>query len=205
MKIPGYRIEKEIGHGGMSTVYLAEQESLKRQVAIKVMSPALAADRTFGERFFAEGETVAQFNHPHIVAVYDLGAEGHNYYLIGEYISGGDLRGRLEQGRISPADALNITRQIADALGFAHAKGYVHRDVKPGNIMFRDTGAAVLSDFGIAKAMSGDGGKTATGTSIGSPHYMSPEQARGKKVDGRSDLYSLGVVLYETAGVLPGS
>ena len=196
VNIPGYKIEKEIGHGGMSTVYLAMQESLSRHVALKVMAPALAADRTFGERFMKEGRTVAQLNHPYIVAIHDIGVHEYCYYQAAEYIAGGDLKERIRRGRVDAAAALAITRQMADALGFAHAKGFVHRDVTPENIMFRDTGAAVLSDFGIARAMSGGTRMTATGTSIGTPHYMSPEQAGGETVDHRCDIYSLGISLY---------
>jgi formylglycine-generating enzyme required for sulfatase activity len=197
MNIPGYRMERELGHGGMSTVYLAEQESLGRKVALKVMAPALAADRSFGERFLKEGRTVAHLSHPNILAVHDIGSDGHHYYMVMEYVPGGDLKHRIRQGGLPPEQALAILRQTAAALGYAHGKGFVHRDVKPENILFREDGTAVLSDFGIAKAVGSGTKMTGTGMSIGTPHYMSPEQARGREVDGRSDLYSLGVVLYE--------
>jgi hypothetical protein len=182
----------------MSTVYLAEQESLGRMVALKVMAPALAADRNFGERFLREARTVAQLTHPNILAVYDIGNAGHSYYLTMEHVPGGDLKQKLRQGALTPDRALEVLRQVAAALGYAHEKGFVHRDVKPENILFREDGTSVLADFGIAKAVGSGTKMTGTGMSIGTPHYMSPEQAQGRAdVDGRSDLYSLGVVLYE--------
>ena len=204
MHIPGYKIEREIGHGGMATVYLAVQESLGRPVALKVLSAALAADRAFSERFIREARTIARLSHPNIVAVHDVGVSGHEHYLALEYIAGGDLKVRIRKGAIDPRTALAIVGEIAGALGYAHGKGFVHRDVKPENILFREGGMAVLTDFGIARAASGGTRMTGLGMSIGTPHYMSPEQARGVTVDGRSDLYALGIVLYEMlAGVVP--
>jgi formylglycine-generating enzyme required for sulfatase activity len=202
MNIPGYRIERELGRGGMSTVYLVEQESLGRHVALKVM--ALAADRSFGERFLREACTVARLTHPHILAVYDVGSAGHSYYLAMEYVPGGDLKQRLRTGPLPPQDALTAVRQVAQALGYAHAQGFVHRDVKPENILFRADGTVVLTAFGIANAVGSDTWIPGMGMSNCTPHYMSPEQARGREVDGRSDLYSLGVVLFEAlAGRVP--
>lgn len=198
MNIPGYQIIRELGHGGMATVYLAVQESLGRQVALKVMSPALAADRNFGERFLREGRTVAQLTHSNILAVYDTGSVSHSYYLAMEYVSGGDLKERIRQGAVPPREALAILRQVAAALGYAHGQGFVHRDVKPDNVLFRDNGSVVLTDFGIAKAVGSGTQMTGTGMTIGTAHYMSPEQAQGRsELDGRSDLYSLGIVFYE--------
>lgn len=198
MNIPGYRIEHELGHGGMSTVYLAVQESLHRRVALKVMAPALAADRSFGERFLREARTVAQLTHPNILAAYDIGAAGYSYYMAMEYVPGGDLKQRMRQGALPPEQALVILKQMAKALGYAHHKGFVHRDVKPENVLFREDGTAVLADFGIAKAVGSGTKMTGTGMTVGTAHYMSPEQAQGRRdLDGRSDLYSLGIVFYE--------
>jgi serine/threonine protein kinase len=195
--IPGYNIEREIGHGGMATVYLAIQESLGRPVALKVMSQALAADRTFSDRFIKEAKTIALLSHHNIVAIYDVGVADHNHYLALEFVGGGDLKGRIRGGPILAEAAFSVVRDIASALGYAHSKGFVHRDVKPENILFRDNGTAVLTDFGIARAAGTGTRMTGMGMSIGTPHYMSPEQAMGKDVDGRVDIYALGIVLYE--------
>ncbi len=195
-QIPGYRIIRPLGIGGMASVYLAVQESLDREVALKVMAPALAANHEFTQRFLKEGRITAQLSHPNLVTVHDIGQSGTHYYLAAEYIPGGTLRDRLAQG-IGIAETLDCVRDIAHGLNFAHEKGFVHRDVKPGNILFRTDGSAVLADFGIAKSMGSGTMATQIGNSIGTPHYMSPEQARAEAVDGRSDLYSLGAVLYE--------
>jgi serine/threonine-protein kinase PpkA len=196
IQIPGYRIEREIGEGGMATIYLAVQESLQRKVVLKVMAPAFAADATFGDRFAREARTVAQLNHPNILAVYDVGTSGFNHYIAMEYADRGDLKQRIRRG-LTAKNALGILKQVARALAHAHGKGFVHRDIKPENVLFRSDGAAVLSDFGIAKALRSHTRITKAGTSIGTPHYMSPEQIQGKPVDVRSDLYSLGIVFYE--------
>ena len=195
--IPGYRIDRELGRGGMAVVYAGEQKSLQRQVAIKVMKAALAADEAFAERFVREARTAASLQHPNIVAIHDAGSAGHHSYIAMEIVRGGDLKDRLRDGALEPDRAVSITRQIASALAYAHERGFVHRDVKPENILFREDGSAVLTDFGIARATGSGTRMTATGLSIGTPHYMSPEQARGREVDGRSDLYALGVVFYE--------
>ncbi len=198
MKIPGYQIECEIGHGGMATVYQAVQTSLERTVALKVMAPALAGDTAFGERFQKEAKTVASLTHPNILAVHDIGAVGPYSYIAMEFVSGGDLKRRIREG-ISPDLSLQVIKQVAAALDHAHKQGFVHRDIKPENILFRDDGTAVLTDFGIAKSVDSTTQMTITGVSIGTPRYMSPEQAQGKSgLDGRSDLYSLGVVLFES-------
>lgn len=197
INIPGYRILRPIGEGGMASVFLAVQESLDREVALKVMAPALAANAEFAHRFLTEGKITAKLQHPNLVTVYDIGHHGNVYYLAAEYIPGGTLKDRIEQGGLSVGEILDITADVAMGLDFAHQKGFVHRDVKPGNVLFRNDGRVVLADFGIAKAMDGSNSSTVAGTSIGTPDYMSPEQARGESVDGRSDLYSLGAVLYE--------
>lgn len=204
INIPGYRILRPIGEGGMASVFLAVQESLDREVALKVMAPALAANAEFAHRFLTEGKITAKLQHPNLVTVHDIGNHGNVYYLAAEYIPGGTLKDRIEEGGLSVGQILDITADIAHGLDFAHQKGFVHRDVKPGNVLFRNDGRVVLADFGIAKAMDGSNSSTVAGTSIGTPDYMSPEQARGESVDGRSDLYSLGAVLFEMlAGVPP--
>jgi serine/threonine-protein kinase PpkA len=197
INIPGYRILRPIGEGGMASVFLAVQESLDREVALKVMSPALAANAEFASRFLTEGKITAKLQHPNLVTVYDIGTHNGIYYLAAEYIPAGTLKERITEGGMSVADILDVISDIALGLDFAHQKGFVHRDVKPGNVLFRNDGRVVLADFGIAKAMDGSNSSTVAGSSIGTPDYMSPEQARGEPVDGRSDLYSLGSVLYE--------
>lgn len=196
IRIPGYRILRPIGEGGMASVFLAVQESLDREVALKIMAPALAANAEFTERFLKEGRITAQLNHPNLVTVFDIGSYGNINYLAAEYIPGGTLREKIEAG-MRVGETLDVACDIARGLDFAHAKGFVHRDVKPGNILFKADGTAVLADFGIAKAMDATSGATMAGASIGTPDYMSPEQARAEAVDGRSDLYSLGAVLFE--------
>ncbi len=195
--IPGYRILRPIGEGGMASVFLAVQQSLDREVALKVMSPILAANTEFASRFLIEGKITAKLQHPNLVTVHDIGCHKGVYYLAAEYIPGGTLKERIHEGGMSIADCLDIATDVANGLDFAHQKGFVHRDVKPGNVLFRDDGRVVLADFGIAKAMDGSNSSTVAGTSVGTPDYMSPEQARGEPVDGRSDLYSLGTMLFE--------
>lgn len=195
--IPGYRILRTLGQGGMASVFLAVQESLDREVALKVMAPALAANPEFAERFLKEGKLTAKLQHPNVVTIHDIGVHNGIYYLSAEFIPRGTLKERITGPGLSVGEALNVLSDIAHGLDYAHEKGVVHRDVKPGNVLFRKDGRAVLADFGIAKAMDGGTSSTMAGMSVGTPDYMSPEQARGEAVDGRSDLYSLGVVLYE--------
>lgn len=195
--IPGYHILRPIGEGGMASVFLAVQQSLDREIALKVMSPVLAANAEFASRFVVEGKITAKLQHPNLVTVYDIGSHKGIYYLAAEYIPGGTLKERVTAGGLSIGEILDIASDIAQGLDFAHQKGFVHRDVKPGNVLFRNDGRVVLADFGIAKAMDGSNSSTVAGASIGTPDYMSPEQARGEPVDGRSDLYSLGTVLFE--------
>ncbi|WP_066964027.1 bifunctional serine/threonine-protein kinase/formylglycine-generating enzyme family protein [Microbulbifer sp. Q7] len=197
LEIPGYQILKKINQGGMSTVYLATQRSMGRQVALKVMSPVLNADPIFSERFQREANIVGQLSHPNIVAIHDIGRYRSLNYIAMDYLPGGSVADALTKGAIEPLEALHITRQIAMALDHASNKGYVHRDLKPENILFREDGSAVLTDFGVARAVARTTRMTNTGMVVGTPHYMSPEQARGAAVDGRADLYSLGVVFYE--------
>lgn len=201
--IPGYDIDGEIGEGAMASVYLATQRSLERKVALKVMAAALAADPSFCERFLREGKTLARLSHPHTVTIHDIGHVGELYYMAMELLPNGTLKERIAAG-LTPEKGLIYIRQIASALGYAHGLGLVHRDVKPANILFRADGTAVLSDFGIAKSMDDRTQFTQAGFAVGTPSYMSPEQARGQDIDGRADLYALGVVLYEIlVGKLP--
>ncbi len=201
--IPGFDIGGKIGEGAMATVYLATQRSLERKVALKVMAAALAADPTFCERFLREGRTLARLSHPNTVTIHDIGNVGELYYMAMEYLPNGTLKERIAAG-LTPEQGLVYVRQIASALGYAHAQGLVHRDVKPANILFRADGTAVLSDFGIAKSLDDRTQFTQAGFAVGTPSYMSPEQARGQDLDGRADLYALGVVLYEIlVGKLP--
>lgn len=203
MHIPGFDIEGEIGQGAMASVYLATQRSLQRKVALKVMAASLAADPTFCERFLREGRTLARLSHPHIATIHDIGNIDALYYMAMEYLPNGTLKERIADG-LDPQQGLIYVRQIAQALGYAHAQGLVHRDVKPANILFRADGTAVLSDFGIAKSLDDRTQFTQAGFAVGTPSYMSPEQARGLEIDGRADLYALGVVLYEIlVGELP--
>jgi eukaryotic-like serine/threonine-protein kinase len=194
-----YVVQRELGHGGMATVYLAQDPKSRRQVAIKVLRPELAA-ALGAERFAREIATAAPLAHPHILPLYDSGeADGVLYYVM-PFIEGESLRDRLErEGPLPLEDALQITQEVAEALGYAHSRGIVHRDIKPDNILLSED-HAVVADFGIARAIEQAGGErlTDSGIAIGTPAYMSPEQASGSSaLDGRSDLYSLGCMLYE--------
>lgn len=199
-----YEIEKELGRGGMAIVYKAVQESLGRPVALKVLPQGLTHDEKLLERFHREARSAAMLNHPHIVTIFDEGEMNGVHYMAMEYLTGRDLHEILqESGSLPPEEAVALIAPVAEALGYAHTKDTVHRDVKSSNVMVTDVGRPVLMDFGIAYA-STESRLTQTGTVLGTPEYMSPEQARGNEVDPRSDLYSLGVVLYETVtGTLP--
>ena len=190
-QIPGYRLLKVLKQSKRSRTFLAEQESLARQVALKVLSEEFFDDPGLRQRFVDEGKSAARLNHPHVLAVFDIGSAGGFPYIATEFVPGGTLRDRMQQP-MAPVDALRITRDLASALEYAHSQGVFHRDIKPSNIMFRGDGAAVLGDLGILKAQSDAGTMQ-----IGSPHYMSPEQIEGEVGDGRADLYSLGIVLFE--------
>ena len=194
-----YRIERELARGGMAEVYLARDESLNRHVALKALFPEFAREPSFVERFRREAQAAANLNHPNIVGIYDWGQESGTYFIVMEYVEGRSLRELMrDEAPIDPGRAADITAEIASALAFAHRSGVVHRDVKPGNVLITPQGHVKVTDFGIARAGTSDG-LTQTGSVMGTATYFSPEQAQGLAVDGRSDVYSLGVVLYELA------
>ncbi|MBT5229851.1 MAG: protein kinase [Methylococcales bacterium] len=198
LEIPGYKIIRQIGAGGMATVHLAVQEALDREVALKIMASQVTGDDAqFEERFIREGRSIAKLTHPSIVGVFDMGNANGHFYIAMEYLNGGSLKDRIQAG-LTADESLEIIKSVALSLGFAHSKGYVHRDVKPMNILFREDGTPILTDFGIAKIVLDTGSElTSTGLIMGTPSYMSPEQAKGEVADGRADLYSLGIVLHE--------
>jgi len=197
MEIPGYQIHREIGKGGMATAYLAVQESLEREVVLKVLNITTHIhSETLIERFLAEGRIVATLNHPNIITIFDIGIADDALYISMEYVEGGDLKSRMESP-LEPLEALNYIYTIGSGLDVAHKSGIIHRDVKPANILFRDDETLLLTDFGIAKQVNLDSDLTATGMFIGSPNYVSPEQAVGEEIDGRTDIYSLGCIFYE--------
>ncbi len=192
-----YRLEARIGSGGMSTVYRALDETLQRQVAIKLMNREVATDSEQLERFRREARAVAQLSHPHIVGVIDAGEDESRPYIVFEFVDGETLKERIRRlGRLPIAEAVAYTIEIARALGAAHARHIVHRDVKPQNVLIDDEGTAKVTDFGIARTLDEEG-LTADGRVLGTTDYVSPEQALGQSVTGQSDLYSLGIVLWE--------
>ena len=193
-----YQILEELGRGGMAIVFKARERQLERDVAIKVLPFSLAFDREFVERFQREARTAAKLEHPNIIPIYRVGRAERVIFFVMKFLRGQPLSAVLAAQRsLPPAEIRDILIQVARALSYAHKSGIVHRDIKPDNIMFDEHGLAVVTDFGIAKAATG-GKLTGTGMSIGTPHYMSPEQARAQQLDGRSDIYSLGVVAFES-------
>jgi serine/threonine protein kinase len=199
-----YELREELGRGGMAIVYRALDLHLQREVALKVLPFSLAFDSEFVERFSREARTSGSLEHPHIIPVYRVGRSGRVIFFVMKLLRGGALSKVLEERRrLDPAEIRKLLADVASALGYAHARGIVHRDIKPDNIMFDEFGQCVVTDFGIAKAGT-NSRLTGTGMSIGTPHYMSPEQARAQAIDGRSDLYSLGIVAYQAlVGELP--
>ncbi len=200
-----YRLDRRVATGGMAEVWLATDELLTRQVAVKLLKPTLAADPVIAERFRREAVAVAQLTHPNVVAIYDTVDEGGRQAVVMQYVPGRSLRQLLDDERkLSPERTIQIGAAVAAALGAAHDAGLVHRDVKPGNILITPEGRVLLTDFGIAKAVSGEGDLTSDNVMMGTAKYLSPEQVRGRRLDGRADLYSLGLVLYEClAGRVP--
>jgi serine/threonine protein kinase len=199
-----YEILEELGRGGMALVFRAKDRHLEREVAVKVLPFTLAFDAEFVERFQREARTAAQLEHPNIIPIYRVGRSGRVIYFVMKFLRGGSLSTVLaERRKLAPPEIRRLLIEAGSALGYAAQRGIVHRDIKPDNIMFDEFGQCLLTDFGIAKAASGQR-LTGTGMSIGTPHYMSPEQARAQAIDGRSDIYSLGVVAYQClAGAVP--
>jgi hypothetical protein len=202
-----YQIVELLGQGGMSAVYKANDPNLRRVVAIKLIHSHLSNDPKFVMRFEEEAAAVAQLRHPNIIQVFDFANDGDTYYIVFEFVPGESLQQRLERlsdaGRTMPVDeAVKITASIADALDYAHARGLIHRDIKPANVMLNVLGEAILMDFGIVKIIGGDT-HTATGAVMGTARYMSPEQIKGQRVDARTDLYGLGIALFEMLGGRP--
>jgi serine/threonine-protein kinase len=196
-RIGHYIIREPLGQGGMARVYKGYQEHLDRIVAIKVLPSYYAADQNFVDRFKREAQAMARLSHPNIVTVHDAGEQDGRLYIVMAYMSGGTLKNRMKQ-QMELAEVLPVVRQIADALHYAHERSIIHRDVKPVNVLLDADGRAVLSDFGIAKVMeSAEHHLTRPGAGVGTPEYMSPEQCRGGSVDPRSDIYALGVMIYE--------
>jgi len=193
-----YDVVEELGRGGMAIVFKARERQLERDVAIKVLPFSLAFDKEFVERFQREARTSAKLEHPNIIPIYRVGKSGRVIYFVMKFLRGKPLSSVLAARRSLPAGEIRLVlAQVGRALAYAHKTGIVHRDIKPDNIMFDEHGHAVVTDFGIAKAATGGSKLTGTGMSIGTPHYMSPEQARAQPLDGRSDIYSLGVVAYQ--------
>src|SRR5450756_827342 len=194
-----YEILQELGRGGMAIVFRAREKALDREVAIKVLPTRLAVDKEFVERFEHEARTAAKLEHPNIVPIYRVGRAGPNgevTYFVMKLLRGQSLSVVLrERGKLTPADVRRILMETASALGYAAKRNVVHRDIKPDNIMLDSEGRCVITDFGIAKSPGGQ--QTAAGQSLGTPRYMSPEHAGGSPLDGRSDIYSLGVVAYQ--------
>ncbi|MEY4174514.1 MAG: hypothetical protein RI900_1679, partial [Actinomycetota bacterium] len=195
-----YELQQRIGRGGMADVFLARDLLLDRPVAIKVLFPEFAVDPNFVERFRREAQSAANLNHPNIVGVYDWGRYENTYFMAMEYVQGRTLADILRaNGHLNSQQAAEIAVEVAGALSFAHRSGVVHRDIKPANILIGSNGAVKVADFGIARAMNApaENNLTQAGSVMGTATYFSPEQAQGAQPDPRSDLYSLGVVLYE--------
>ncbi len=195
-EITGYRIVKEIGKGATARVFLGVSESSNRKVAIKVLKTSLNEDERYSYRFLKEARYAKKLSHPNIIKIYHIGEPGE-YYIVMEYVEF-SLNGILkDSSELTEEEKINIFKQIADALQYAHSMGVIHRDIKPGNILLRRDGIPVLTDFGLARDVDSQTGVTKTGKPMGTPAYMSPEQCKGIKVDYRSDIYNLGVVLFQ--------
>ncbi|MGH7762791.1 MAG: serine/threonine-protein kinase [Candidatus Dormibacteraceae bacterium] len=211
-QIPGeryigkYRVKRELGRGGMGAVYLAEQPGLGREVAIKQLVASAAADPVALKRFLQEAQVMARTSHPNLVQVHDLELMGTENYIVLEFIRGKSLRDWISQGSIQPPQVFAVMHGVLQALDYAHKRAIVHRDMKPENVLISDDGMVKVADFGIARLTDDTGASgtaTKTGTTVGTPQYMSPEQVSSSKVDGRSDLYSAGIMFYELVAGQP--
>lgn len=200
-----YKILAPLGQGGMARVYRASQENLGREVAVKVLPPWYAADRNFVDRFNLEAKMVAGLSHPNIVTIHDFNEQNGNLYIVMQLVDGGTLKQQIDAMPEQPGgirsmdleEVNNIFKQLADALAYAHRKGIIHRDIKPVNVLMDQGTRPILSDFGIAKVLEGTKELTRPGAGVGTPEYMSPEQCKGENVDGRADIYALGIMLFE--------
>lgn len=193
---PG-RILEQIGVGGMATVYKAYHATMDRYVAIKILPEQMSQDPELRERFQREAKVIAKLEHVHILPVHEYGQLGNRLYLVMRYVEAGTLKDRLAQGPMALADVIHILHQVGGALAHAHRMGILHRDIKPSNVLLDAQGDCYLTDFGLAKIMESSVRLTGSGVGVGTPAYMSPEQGQGEEVDVRSDIYSLGVMLYE--------
>src|SRR4051794_13874133 len=200
-----YRLIAPIGSGASALVYLADDTRLRRRVAVKLLHQALADDEAFLRRFRSEAQSAAALNHPNVLAVYDWGDDEREPYLVTEYLAGGSLRAMLDTGaRLSLSQTLLVGLEASRALDYAHKRGFVHRDIKPANLLFGDDGRLRIGDFGLARALAEAAWTEPTGAMVGTARYACPEQARGETVDGKGDVYSLGLVLIEAAtGTVP--
>ena len=202
MEVLGYRIERVLGRGGMSVVYLAEDLRLKRQVALKLLAPPMSTDEAFRGRFLEESQLAASLDHPNVVPIYGAGEAGDDLYIAMRYVEGQDLKVLLRAGALAAEPALRICSQVAEALDFAHEHGLVHRDVKPSNVLLDANEHVYLADFGLTERLAD--GRTSEPALFGTIDYVAPEQIRGEEIDGRADVYALGCLLYEClVGVSP--
>jgi hypothetical protein len=197
IQVPGYRTQQFLDRGGMGTVYLVEDETLGRLVALKIINPQFSNDRSFADRFQREARIIAQFQHLNIVTIHASGRHNDMQFIVMEYVAGGTLRHRINRGPLPQEEAAKIARATAEALRYSHQRDIIHRDFKPSNILLRTDGTPVLSDFGIARSASVPNGNTVTGAVIGDQRYMGPERLLGQSASDRTDIYSFGLVFFE--------
>ena len=196
-ELAGYRLDELIGRGGMGVVYRAHDLALDRDVALKLLAPHLAEDVSFRERFLTESRVAASLEHPNVVPIHDAGEIDGQLYIAMRLVEGSDLKEVLREGPLEPARAVRVLEQIAGALDAAHARGLVHRDVKPSNVLLDEGGHVYLADFGLSRYLGDAALPLGPAKSLGTADYVAPEQIRGEEVDGRADVYALGCMLYE--------